>query len=88
MRFVALFSHGTGMVGQVILSQNVTFMVSALRLGSLFEGNIYYVGMPLSSVLDMYSCKVLQTLREYYKAKGGFHLFISMVSHMVLIVVC
>jgi hypothetical protein len=63
-------------------------MVSAFRLGSLFEGNIYCVGMSLSSVLDMYSCKVLQMLREYYKTKGGFNLFISMVSHMVLVVVC
>jgi len=49
MRFVALFSHDTGIVGQVVLPQYITFMVSAFRLGSLFEGNIYYVGMPLSS---------------------------------------
>lgn len=63
-------------------------MVSAFRLGSLFEGNIYCVGVSLSSVLYIYSCKVLQMLKEYYMTKGGFHLLMSIVLHMVLIVVC
>jgi hypothetical protein len=81
MRFVALFSHHTGIVGQLVFPQYVTFMVSAFRLGSLFEGNIYCVGMSLPSVLDIYSCKVIQMLREYYKTKEGFHLFISGFAH-------
>jgi len=52
--FVALFSHDSGIVGHIVFPQCITFMVSAFRLGSLFEGNIYCVGVSLPSVLDMY----------------------------------
>jgi hypothetical protein len=81
-RFVALYSHYPGILGQIVFPEYIIFMVSAFLVRSLFEGNIYCKGMS-SSVLFIYSCKVLKTLREYYMTKGGFHLFISMVSHMV-----
>jgi hypothetical protein len=45
MMFVTLFTHHTGVVGQIVLLQLVGFMLSAFRVGSLFEGKVCCMGM-------------------------------------------